>query len=160
MSFYKELVPFIDYIHSIRRLENYLSFDMKFPIKWNMPKNMTDESQLVPFDTGVENAKGMSFVSKLDENEVSVVITKILKIVKYNKEREIKEKLFKDTVERVLASEDFICGDQEIMAYLNAYNRSWFKNWRFETFCHEGWGPEVFKDGTIPFYDFFYKELQ
>ena len=67
---------------------------------------------------------------------------------------------FKNTVERVLASEDFICGDQEIMAYLNAYNRSWFKNWRFETFCHEGWGPEVFKDGAIPFYDFFYKELQ
>jgi hypothetical protein len=101
MSFYKELIPFMDYIHSIRKLENYLSFDMKFPIKWNMPKNMTDESQLVPFDTGVENAKGMSFVSKLDENEVSVVITKILKIVKYNKEREIKEKLFKDTVERL-----------------------------------------------------------
>ena len=101
MSFYKELVPFMDYIHSIRRLENYLSFDMKFPNKWNMPKNITDESQIIPFEVGVENLKGVSFVSKLDESEVSSVLTKILKIIKYNKEREIKERLFKETVERL-----------------------------------------------------------
>ena len=101
MSFYKELVPFMDYIHSIRKLENYLSFDMKFPSKWNMPKNMTDESQTVPFEVGVETSKGISFISKLDESEVSSVLTKILKIIKYNKEREIKEKLFKETVERL-----------------------------------------------------------
>ena len=101
MSFYKELVPFMDYIHSIRKLESYLSFDMKFPIKWNMPKNITDESQTIPFEVGVENSKGLSFVSKLDESEVSSVLTKILKIIKYNKEREIKEKLFKETVDRL-----------------------------------------------------------
>jgi hypothetical protein len=101
MSFYKELVPFMDYIHSIRKLENYLSFDMKFPIKWNMPKNITDESQTIPFEVGIENLKGLSFVSKLDESEVSLVLTKILKIIKYNKEREIKEKLFKETVDRL-----------------------------------------------------------
>jgi hypothetical protein len=101
MSFYKELVPFIDYIHSIRRLEKYLSFDMKFPIKWNMPKNMTDENQTIPFDVGIENLKGLSFVSKLDESDVSTTLTKILKIIKYNKEREIKEKLFKETVDRL-----------------------------------------------------------
>lgn len=101
MSFYKELLPFVDFIHSIRKLESYLSFDMKFPIKWNIPKNITDESQTIPFDVGVENSKGISFVSKLDESEVSSVLTKILKIIKYNKEREIKEKLFKETVERL-----------------------------------------------------------
>ena len=101
MSFYKELSPFIEYIHSIRKLENYLSFDMKFPIKWNTPKSITDESQTIPFDVGVENLKGISFVSKLDESEVSSTLTKILKIIKYNKEREIKEKLFKETVERL-----------------------------------------------------------
>jgi hypothetical protein len=101
MSFYKELVPFMDYIHSIRKLENYLSFDIKFPVKWSLPKNINEEGQIVPFEVGVENLKGWSFVSKLDESEVSLVLTKILKIIKYNKEREIKEKLFKETVDRL-----------------------------------------------------------
>jgi len=101
MSFYKELMPFMDYIHSIRKLENYLSFDMKFPVKWSLPKNINEEGQLIPFDVGIENLKGWSFVSKVDESEVSLVLTKILKIIKYNKEREIKEKLFKETVDRL-----------------------------------------------------------
>ena len=101
MSFYKELVPFMDYIHSIRKLENYLSFDIKFPVKWSLPKNINEEGQIIPFEVGVENLKGWSFVSKLDESEVSLVLTKILKIIKYNKEREIKEKLFKETVDRL-----------------------------------------------------------
>jgi hypothetical protein len=101
MSFYKEIIPFMDYIHSIRKLENYLSFDMKFPNKWNMPKNVTDESQIIPFEVGIENMKGISFVSKLDESDVSITLTKVLKIIKYNKEREIKERLFKETVDRL-----------------------------------------------------------
>jgi hypothetical protein len=101
MSFYKELIPFMDYIHSIRKLESYLSFDMKFPIKWSLPKNINEEGQLIPFDVGIENLKGWSFVSKIDESEVSLTLTKILKIIKYNKEREIKEKLFKETVDRL-----------------------------------------------------------
>lgn len=91
----------MEYIHSIRKLENYLSFDMKFPNKWNMPKNVTDESQIIPFEVGVENMKGISFVSKLDESDVSTTLTKVLKIIKYNKEREIKERLFKETVDKL-----------------------------------------------------------
>ena len=91
----------MDYIHSIRKLESYLSFDMKFPIKWSLPKNINEEGQLIPFDVGIENLKGWSFVSKIDESEVSLTLTKILKIIKYNKEREIKEKLFKETVDRL-----------------------------------------------------------
>lgn len=101
MSFYKELIPFIEYLHSIRKLETYLSFDMKFPVKWNLPKNLSEEGQLIPFDVGIENLKGWSFVSKTEESEVSLTLTKILKIIKHNKERETKERLFKDTVERL-----------------------------------------------------------
>jgi hypothetical protein len=101
MSFYKEILPFADYIHSIRKLEAYLSFDIKFPTKWGIPKNIVDEGQVLPFDVGVENQKGFSFVSKIEESEISLTITKILKIIKINKEREIKEKLFKETIERL-----------------------------------------------------------
>jgi hypothetical protein len=101
MSFYKEILPFVDYIHSIRKIETYLSFDMRFPTKWNVPKSVSDEVQIIPFETGVENMKGWSFVSKVDEKETNSILTKILKIIKYNKEREIKERLFKETVEKL-----------------------------------------------------------
>jgi hypothetical protein len=74
---------------------------MKFPVKWNLPKNLNEEGQLIPFEVGVDNMKGWSFVSKINESEISSVLTKILKIVKHNKEREIKERLFKETVERL-----------------------------------------------------------
>lgn len=101
MSIYKELLPYIDYIHSIRKLENYLSFDMKFPVKWVMIKSVVEESQIVPFEAGVENWKGLSFVSKIEDSEITICLSKIQKIIKVNKEKEIKEKLFKETVDRL-----------------------------------------------------------
>ena len=101
MSFYKELVPYIDYIHSIRRLETYLSFDMKFPAKWSLPKSIVEEGQVVGFETDNQNLKGISFVSPINEKEISTILVKIGKIIKLNKEKELKEKLFKQTVEEL-----------------------------------------------------------
>jgi hypothetical protein len=101
MSFYKELVPYIDYIHSIRRLETYLSFDMKFPTKWSLPKSIVEEGQVVGFETDNQNFKGISFVSPINEKEISTILVKIGKIIKLNKEKELKEKLFKQTVEEL-----------------------------------------------------------
>ena len=74
---------------------------MKFPTKWSLPKSIMDEGQLVTFDVGVESLKGLSFVSKIDDTEIESTLAKILKIIKLNKEREIKEKLFKETVDRL-----------------------------------------------------------
>ena len=101
MSIYKELLPYIEYIHSIRKLENYLSFDMKFPTKWVMIKSVMEESQIVPFEVGVENWKGLSFVSKIEDVEITNCLSKIQKVIKVNKEKEIKERLFKETVDRL-----------------------------------------------------------
>jgi hypothetical protein len=101
MSFYTTISPYVEYIHSIRKLENYLSFDMKFPTKWSLPKSIMDEGQLVTFEVNVESLKGLSFVSKIDDTEIESTLSKILKIIKLNKEREIKEKLFKETVDRL-----------------------------------------------------------
>lgn len=101
MSLYKELFPFVEYIQSIRKLKNYFSFDMVFPSKWSMPKSMVDESQIVGFQTEIPNMKGISFVSVIDESEVSKTIVRIQKIIKLNKEKEIKEMLFKQTVEQL-----------------------------------------------------------
>lgn len=101
MSFYKELSPYVDYLHSIRKLKTYLSFDMIFPAKWSLPKSLTDEGQIVGFEPENQNLKGISFVSSLDNSEVTKTLGKISKIIKLNKERELKEKLFKETVERL-----------------------------------------------------------
>ena len=101
MSFYKELLPFVEYLHSIRKLKNYLSFDMVFPTKWSLPKSILEEGQIIGFEAENQNLKGISFVSPIDDSEVSKTMTKISKVIKLNKEKELKERLFKETVERL-----------------------------------------------------------
>ena len=101
MSFYTELSPFVEYLHSIRKLKNYLSFDMVFPSKWSLPKSLVDEGQIVGFEAENQNLKGISFVSPIDDSEVSKYLVKIAKIIKLNKEKELKERLFKETVEQL-----------------------------------------------------------
>lgn len=101
MSFYKEIAPFIEYVHSIRKLESYLSFDMKFPSKWSIPKSIVEEGQVIGFEVEDSNSKGITFICPIDERDVSVTLVKIGKLIKLNKERELKERLFKQTVEEL-----------------------------------------------------------
>lgn len=74
---------------------------MKFPEKWSMPKSLVEESQVVAFQTEEQNTKGISFVCQIDEKEVTSTLNRITKIIKLNKERELKEKLFKQTIEQL-----------------------------------------------------------
>ena len=101
MDFYKVFVDYVDYIHSIRKLEDFLSFDMKFPSKWGLPKSYLEEGKLVPFETGDENLKGFSFVCQISEKDINEVLVKIGRAIKLNKDREIKDKLFKETIEKL-----------------------------------------------------------
>ena len=101
MSFYKEILPFVEYVHSIRKLESYLSFDMKFNTKWSIPKSIVEEGQVIGFEVEDPNLKGVTFVCPIGEREVSSTIVKIGKIFKLNRERELKERLFKQTVEQL-----------------------------------------------------------
>lgn len=101
MSLYLELEPYIEYIHSIRKLKNYLSFDMKFPQKWVITKNLVEDGQVLPFEVDDENVKGVSFVSVINEDSITKTLSRITKIIKSNKEKELKEKLFKQYVEKL-----------------------------------------------------------
>ena len=101
MSFYKQIIPFIDYIHSIRKLKNYLSFDMVFPARWSLPKSIVEEGQIVEFKTESSELKGISFVAEISEPSIQDILTKIAKVIKLNKEKELKEKLFRQTVEQL-----------------------------------------------------------
>ena len=74
---------------------------MVFPTKWSLPKSIVEEGQIVGFEAENQNLNGISFVSPIDDSEVSKTMTKISKVIKLNKEKELKERLFKETVERL-----------------------------------------------------------
>ena len=74
---------------------------MVFPTKWSLPKSIVEEGQIIGFEAENQNLKGISFVSPIDDSEVSKTMTKISKVIKLNKEKELKERLFKETVERL-----------------------------------------------------------
>lgn len=101
MNFYKQIEPFEEYLHSIRKLKNYLSFDLKYPNKWLLPKNMIEEGQVVTFDLDDSNFRGISFVTEIKETEIQNTISSIIKVIKINKEKEQKELLFKQYVDKL-----------------------------------------------------------
>jgi hypothetical protein len=101
MNFYQDLSTFFEYLHSIRKIDGYLSFDLTLSSKWGLPKSIADEGQVIPFDTGDSDLKGYSFVSVMGEKEISETIGKINKTIKMNKDKEVKEKLFKQTVDKL-----------------------------------------------------------
>jgi hypothetical protein len=74
---------------------------MKFPTKWSIPKSIVDEGQVVGFEVDDQNLKGLTFVAQINEHDISSILTKIAKIIKLNKERELKEQLFKQTIDRL-----------------------------------------------------------
>ncbi len=97
MSLYKEIENIVDYCSSIRKLKTYLSFDMIFPSNWNVLKSHVDETKTV-FNKSDDKGKNISFVSEINEEAISDTISKIETVIKYNKEKEEKEKLFKEKV--------------------------------------------------------------
>ena len=74
---------------------------MVFPTKWSLPKSIVEEGQIVGFEAENQNLKGISFVSPINDSEVSKTMIKISKVIKLNKEKELKERLFKETVEQL-----------------------------------------------------------
>lgn len=74
---------------------------MKFPNRWLVPKNLLEEGQIIPFNISEDDFKGMSFVSEIENTKIEKTIAKIKKIINYNKEKEQKEQLFKEYVDRL-----------------------------------------------------------
>lgn len=100
MKIYTELKPFIEYISSIRKMDTYLSLDFSFPKEWVIPKSYVDETKVVSFQTDSQNFKGISFITKTN-SEIDTTFSNIKNIINFNKERELKESLFKKKVEQL-----------------------------------------------------------
>lgn len=98
MSLYKEFSTLFPYLQSVRKLKEYLSFDVSFPVTWKLPKKFVDETKVMEQESTMTNHRMFSFISQIDEASVEQTSNNIQNIIKYNLEREEKELLFEKKV--------------------------------------------------------------
>lgn len=98
MSLYKEFSDLLPYLQSVRKIKDYFSFDVLFPLNWRLPKKYVDESRVMEQESKVATQRFLSFVADINEEGVDTTTSNIKNIIKYNLEREEKERLFEDKV--------------------------------------------------------------
>jgi hypothetical protein len=98
MSLYKEFSILFPYLQSVRKIKTYLTFDVSFPNTWKLPKKFVNEEKVMEQTTTIPNERLFSFVSEITEEDVEKASGNIQNIIKYNLEREEKEKLFDSKV--------------------------------------------------------------
>jgi hypothetical protein len=98
MSLIIQLESIIDYVHQIRKVEDYLVIDVHFPSSWKVLKKFVIEDRFVNLGTVDENKVGMSFVCEVTEDSLNLTQNNIIGIINYNLEREQKESLFEQKI--------------------------------------------------------------
>jgi len=98
---YNEFKDIFSYLISIRKLKTYLSIDIEFPDTWKIPKRFVQEDKIMENQKVSENTRFFSFVSEFDENILNLTVDNIKKIISYNKEIELKEKLLKQKIDEL-----------------------------------------------------------
>jgi hypothetical protein len=101
MSLYKEFSTLFPYLQSVRKIKNYLTFDVSFPTSWKLPKKFVDESKVVEQQSQTQNERLFSFVCEIHENDIEKLSQNIQSIIKHNLDREEKERLFQSKVEEL-----------------------------------------------------------
>jgi len=101
MTFYTETEKIFPYLKSIRKLKNYLSFDVELPENWKLPKKYTIEGKVVEQEKSQPGTRLISFVSDFNNEDLSKTIQNLKSIIDYNKELEEKEVLFFNKVEEL-----------------------------------------------------------
>jgi hypothetical protein len=101
MSLYKEFSTLLPYIQSVRKLKNYLSFDVSFPKTWRLPKKYIEEDKIMEQESTIIDHRFFSFVSEITEDGVENTSKNIQNIIRYNLEREEKEQLFQNKVDEL-----------------------------------------------------------
>lgn len=101
MSLFSEFSALLPYLQSVRKLKNYMSFDVSIPKTWKIPKKYVEEDKILEQESPEPNNRLISFVSEINETEIEKVSNNVQNIIKYNLEREEKEKLFETKVEEL-----------------------------------------------------------
>jgi len=98
MSLNIQLTPIFKYLHQVRKIEDYLIFDMYFPNSWKILKKFVIEDKFINMGTVDEGLIGMSFVSESNEDNLTLTQNNIIGIINYNLEREQKETLLETKI--------------------------------------------------------------
>jgi hypothetical protein len=101
MSLYQEFSALLPYLQSVRKLQNYLSFDVSFPNTWKIPKKFVEEEKIMEQTSTLPDERLFSYVTEIVEEDVQKVYLNIKNIIKYNLEREEKDRLFESKVEEL-----------------------------------------------------------
>lgn len=101
MSLYKEFSTLFPYLQSVRKIKSYLSFDISFPTTWKLPKKYVDENKILEQQSQINNERLFSYVCEITEEDIEKVYNNIKNIIKYNLDREEKEKLFETKVDEL-----------------------------------------------------------
>lgn len=89
------------YLKSVRILKNYVSFDMIFPTSWVMITKPTEGIEILQNSNTETGDLVTSFVCENKSEIVNKIEELIDLIVKTNREREEKERLFKSKVQEL-----------------------------------------------------------
>ena len=98
---YNEFKDIFEYLVSVRKLKNYLSIDIEFPLTWKIPKRFVQEDKILENQRVNESTRFFSFVSEFNEIVLNTTVENIKNIISYNKELELKEKLLKQKIEEL-----------------------------------------------------------
>lgn len=101
MNLYEQLSEIFPHLISIRKLENYVTIDVELPITWKLPKKYVDEKMVVEQKSVKPEFRCFSFATSFDEETLDKLFDNLKKIIKYNKEREEKERLFEEKVKEL-----------------------------------------------------------
>jgi len=93
MSLYSEFSALSPYLQSVRKLQNYICFDISIPESWKLPKKYVQEDKILEQHSPSDNERLISFVTEINEVEVEKLTNNIQSIIAYNIEREEKERL-------------------------------------------------------------------
>jgi hypothetical protein len=96
MSLYKEFSELLPYIQSVRKIEKYLSFDISFPTSWKLPKKYVQEDKVMEQENKIHGNRTF-----FNESDVEQVTENLQNIIKYNLEREEKDRLFQNKVDEL-----------------------------------------------------------
>ena len=101
MTYYNFIKSTNNYLKSVRIIKDYISFDMTFSNTWSILKEHTKDIEVIKNNTQEDNKVVISFVSPYNEESIDKVENSINSIVKYNIEKEEKERLFKSKVQEL-----------------------------------------------------------
>jgi hypothetical protein len=101
MNLYEQLNEIFPHLISIRKLETYVSIDVELPTTWKLPKKYVDEKMVVEQKSAKTEFRCFSFATSFDEETLDKLLNNLKNIIKYNKEREEKERLFEEKVKEL-----------------------------------------------------------